>query len=659
VTFRLDTARVGGVELALTAGPEAQRMGNHVHLRRGAVVETLELRLHEIEQTFTFSDLPHRGELVLGIHLDTELVGQQFGDGLRFTSAWMDVGYSGAVAIDADGNRIAAPTRLVDGRIEIRVPAEFLATASLPLVIDPLISSGIAVTGPNDVGNPDLVFAPGSNEWHVVYQRSAGAGNWDCYVRRMDANFAPLGTPIPIDITSSSWTRPRIAHLQGSSVSMVVCQLQSGTNPVKVSGRIINNAGTLTTSQFDIAALARDSLVPDIGGDPYPGIGAGYFTVVWEYAYATTDHDIYARQVTNAGVLRGTGPIFVQTNTSYQSNPTISKSDGAGNYLTQRHAIVYQQQAPALDWDVYGAFLSWDGLFLPVGGLNNFPIDTSIASNVLPSVSSPTLPLASGERHFLCVYESVWSNSGDIEMTAFTSGGTVLARDNLVDIEGALLRLGWPQRFPSVDCDGTRFAVGYHENYNNSATDLDARITTVSVGSGELFAMDSTAAGLTGSPEFAVQIASRQSSSGNQDAGYASVNDRDTGSTFVIEGDRYDSNPTGLAFVRPTACGGGVSITSSGDPLPGNTVTLNLTSTAPIAGFVIGSESSQTLPGCSCVVGVTSFVSLIGSILPIVVPADANFIGARLSIQGWMLGSLGSSCLADIHLSDTIDILVR
>ena len=202
LTFRLASAQVGGKALPLSAGPAAERVGNLVHLARGPVVETLDLRPRSIEQTFTFASLPQRGELVLGIALDTELVGRQQGDGLRFTGAWTEVGYTGAIAIDADGDRIAATTRLVDGRIEIRVPAEFVATASLPLVIDPLVSSGIAVTGSNDVGNPDLVYAPATNQWHVVYQRLFAAGDWDCYVSRMDANFALVGTAL-------SWVRFR------------------------------------------------------------------------------------------------------------------------------------------------------------------------------------------------------------------------------------------------------------------------------------------------------------------------------------------------------------------------------------------------------------------------------------------------------------------
>lgn len=657
LTFHLASARVAGKELSLAAGGEATLDGNRVHLQHGSVRETLELEPKRIEQTFTFANLPQRGELVLAIDLATELVGQQDGAGLRFVSDWLDVRYTGAIAIDADGDRIAADTRLVDGHVEIRVPAEFVAAASMPLVIDPVVSGGTVTTGTADVGNPDVVYVPTTGEWIATYQQSYAAGDWDCWVQRMDANMQPTGTRIAIDYTSNNFYRPRIAHLRYYGQSLVVGEVRNSGGTAKVVGRIVDNALGFTTAQFDVATSSVDETVPDVGADSYNG--SGYFTVVWEHAYSGTDHDVYARQVTSAGTLRGTSPTFVDTSTYYEANPTISKSDGGPSGANQLYAVAYQRQKTNLDQDIRGALLSWDGVLQLVNGANNFPIDSSSASySTRPHVSSPSL-LDNGNRVFLCVYENAWSNAGDIEMSAFDQNGTVLANGNVVQAEGSLLRLGWPQSFASVDCDGTRFAVAYHENWNNSTTDLDARVTTVSYGSGQLFAMDSAALAATGAPEFAVQIASRYSSSASQDQGFATVNDKDSSGTYLIEGDRYDANPTGLALVRSTSCGGGVYMTETGDPLPGNSLAFQLTNTAPIAGFSLGGYNSASLPGCPCIVGTSSFLNTVGTYLPINIPANRDIIGATLSVQGWMLGAPGTSCLFDIHLSDTIDITVR
>ena len=129
--------------------------------------------------------------------------------------------------------------------------------------------------------------------------------------------------------------------------------------------------------------------------------------------------------------------------------------------------------------------------------------------------------------------------------------------------------------------------------------------------------------------------------------------------TYMIEGDRYDANPTGLALVRTTSCGGGVFINMTGDPMPGNTLNFSLTATSQLAGFAFGPEPSISLPGCSCIIGVSSVLSTIGNTTIINLPMNSSLIGARLSTQAWMLGATGTSCLANIHLSDTLDIIVR
>ncbi len=657
LTFHLAGVRVDGESLPLAKAAAASRDGDRVHLQHGAVTETLALSRTGIEQSFTLATLPQRGELVVDIDLDSELAGSPAGRGLCFTSEWMEVHYGAAIAIDANGARCDAATRLVDGRIEIRVPQAFVAAAVLPLVIDPLVANGIVTSGTADVGNPDIVWAPGVGQWIACYQKLFAAGDWDCWVQRLDNNLLPVGSPVAIDYTSNSWYRPRIAHLTSSGLSLVVCELHLGSNAAKVTGRIHDNSLSMTTGQFDISSAPVASLTPDVGADCHPG--GGYFTVVWEHAFSASDHDIYARQVTNTGTLRGTSPTYIDGSTSNETNPSISKSDGGPNYANQRYAIVYQRQSPSFDQDIRGALLTWDGVIQIVAGSNNFPINTSFSNNVLPNVSSPSLSDVSGRRIFLCAYENTGSNAGDIEMSAFDDTGAVLAIGNVVALEGSLTRLSWPQHYPSVECDGTRFVVGYHENYYNSTTDLDARVATVTYGSGQLFAADAAAPGLSGAPEFAVQIASCYSSGAAQNPTFATVNDRDSAGSYYIDADRYDLVPSGYVFVRSTSCGGGVNMTSSGNALPGNTVTMSITSSSPIAGFIAGAATSGSLPGCSCIVGVDSYFMAIGSSLPITIPATPTIIGARLSVQGLMLGAPGSSCLFDIHLSDTFDVLVQ
>lgn len=661
IHFRLAAARVG--EKALPIGAVApQRDGDRVWFAHPDVVETIALDPNGVEQTFTFRELSERGEIVVQVDVESTLEATHVPAGLRFASPFLEVSYSAAIAIDADGRRVAAETSFTDGRIVMRVPASFVATARLPLVIDPRVASQTVRSDSRDLGSPDIVWDEGAQHWHVVYQRSYAAGDWDCYVQRLDGNLGPVGSPISVDFTTTAWTSARIANLRAYGVSMVVAERRSGTTPIAVVGRILRNDGTAATAQFDIAATSRDSIRPDIGGDA--GGAPTYFTVVWEHAFSATDHDVYARQITNDGTLRGTSPIYVQINTGYQSFPTISKANGAPPYALQRWTIAYQQRASSADEDIYGAMLTWDGQLVPAGGGGStFPIDTSVRSHRYPQASSPSIVDAAGRRRIVVAYEDPSSNAGDILATAIDGAGVALGSVNVSHAEQSPLRLGWTQRAPSIDCDGLRFAVGYHEMFNNTS-DLDTRMTLLSVGPNGTFHAAETGAALATStaPEFNLQVASRYSSSNVANPRYAVANDRDGGSggAFHIDAQIYDGLSSGSLTRRTTGCGGLLTIGAFGSAVPGGSLSFSINSGNASPGFLVGRAVDRPLaPLCNgCTIGVAG-IAIINNLYSLTVPNDPGLIGAQLSVQGFMLTTAGAPCLGQVHLSDTIDVLVQ
>ncbi|MCU0863914.1 MAG: hypothetical protein MUC36_08990 [Planctomycetes bacterium] len=656
--FGLQQVTVGGEPLSFATAAAVSRSGNRVTLDRGSVLEAIDLSLPQVEQSFLFASLPQRGELSVTMAVETVLHSSRHGAGIRFHDAWNDVTYSGAVAIDADGDRIDAVTELIDGGIRIRVPQSFVATATLPLVIDPVIAQTIVQTGAIDVGNADIVYAPSVDEWHVSYNQFFANGDWDCYTQRLSAAFVPVGTRAVIDFTAANIFRPKIAHLRGSNVSLVVAE--NRLTPIKVIGRIVDNAGVLTTGQFDIASVGVDSSFPDVGGDPF-GLSPAYFTVVWDHAFTANDHDVYGRQVTALGALRGTGPTIIQGNSIDQRNPSISKSCGVPGTPSERSYVVYQQLAGS-QWDIHGAMLTFDGLIIPVGGANTFPIDTSVGSQTWPQVSAPARPDSNGGRLALVVYTDESIGGGDIYMASVDTNGTVSPSQNLPLSEGRILAQTWPQGFASVDCDGSRFVVAYQELFSGTGSDLDVRVAQVSAGSGALFVQFSTAAANSGAPEFAAQVGSRYSSSGLAADRVGIACDLDFSSTFRIEADLFQTVPLGSVGQRSTACGGGVSISgpTAGQVVPGGTFNFTLSNLSPIAGFAAGEQASTPIPGCaSCILGVDNYATLFGNTLPVTIPTSLSIIGAQLSVQGWMLGNpTPTSCFGSIHLSDTIDITV-
>lgn len=86
----------------------------------------------------------------------TDRIGEDLGDGMVFRSASGDVTYGEAVAIDATGDRVRAETVLANGTITITVPADFVARAALPLLVDPTVAASLAVpTGAVSAGLPE------------------------------------------------------------------------------------------------------------------------------------------------------------------------------------------------------------------------------------------------------------------------------------------------------------------------------------------------------------------------------------------------------------------------------------------------------------------------------------------------------------------------
>lgn len=655
IAFRLHGVTVGAETLAVApAAPE--RRDRTITYRHGDAVQRIAVTGQGVEQTFTLDRLPIRDEVVVTLDVTTALAGRQDGAGIRFEGSHDQVTYSGAVAVDARGQRVAAPTTWNDGTITIRVPAGFVQRAALPLVIDPWVTAIQVYAGTSDIAEPDIAWDETGQVWAITMSRFFGATDWDCYVQRV-ARGNPMtlvGGLTVIDASTDGWQLPRIANLRTYSVFLVVAQVRSGSLPRKIWGRLMANSGPVVTNPILIYGSTVDELRPDVGGNQSPGPN-GAFTVVWEHAFSATDHDIYARQVDATGALRSIN--FVQTNTAHQTWPSISKSAGSGTEAQQCLGVVYQQTGAAGDQDVYGRILGYNGVSLTPA----FPLSTSSANDILPQVSSPTL--MSGSRRFLlAVYQRTSSNAGDICATAFDQTGTVVASGNISALEQSPVRLTWPQHRPAVDCDGLRFVVAYHEVFNGNTTvnDLDTRVSLVDLAGNSLMVVEGgVALAFSGNREFQVQVATRYSGTGGYSREACTVNDRDNiTSGFATDAYSYDGIPAGTGFAtRATGCGS-LSLSPSGEPAPGGTVGFFLQSSPNLAGFVVGLQASIPVGPCAgCTLGAQGG-TVLGTAWAWSIPLDPGMLGTAFAVQAFEIRGTGP-CLGAIHLSDTIDVTVR
>ncbi|MEO0649309.1 MAG: hypothetical protein AAFZ65_01360, partial [Planctomycetota bacterium] len=149
--FRFEGVRVGpqAVEgLDLDAKP--QLVGDSVHFDRGGVLETYHATEAGLKQSFVFDSLPSRaGDLVVHGRLSVEMqrvLEEASSNSLVFREAGHgDVRLDTVVGIDGQGREAMGSLSLDGDRLELVLPADFIASAELPLVLDPLF--GVELQG--------------------------------------------------------------------------------------------------------------------------------------------------------------------------------------------------------------------------------------------------------------------------------------------------------------------------------------------------------------------------------------------------------------------------------------------------------------------------------------------------------------------------------
>lgn len=240
----------GGVELPLQRWvAPAQDAATAVYERSASVRERYEVRAGGVEQSFVFTALPGRGDLVVRCTLGGELAPfgvQAAGGGLQ----WLLPGIGGATlgtvtGIDGAGARCAGDLRLVDGELELSLPASFVDRAVLPLVLDPLFGARIDFTNsPGAEQDGDVAFAGASGAYYVVWANTTSTTQASL-VGRFYHPTTGLGTTQLLG-SGGAIRRPKIAYHRYQHRFVVVYEKATGwLAPSQLACRIVEGVGTL------------------------------------------------------------------------------------------------------------------------------------------------------------------------------------------------------------------------------------------------------------------------------------------------------------------------------------------------------------------------------------------------------------------------------
>lgn len=654
--LRLELAevRVGDERLALPAGTPREQAGT-VTTDRGALVETVATTTDVVEQSFVFHELPTRGAIHVDLAVQTSLQATVVEGGLCFANEFGAVHYTKAVAVDANGARQSLPITWDGDSVHMTIPAEFVANAKLPLVLDPLLDTNPGIRPGETLAQryPDTATLQSPDRSLVVYQRTWSSTDQDCFAEALDANLDRVNQfTLVLDSTAENWLSPEVASSQFAGNYLVVAQSSLGGITFIVS-RLVNGNGTVTSQVVDVeragsVGLPGNNFAPDVGGDPFGGTLA-YYCVVWQHATSASNHDIHYKLVQQDGSLLNPMPSVLSGDPSYESRPSISETNRTTEW---RVAFERQRTVAPFDGNIFGGGIGWEGTLTRPP----YAIDTTTAFDAYPEASSPIVQPNGGQEVHLVVWDRTNGTQGDILGTFVrVDGFTLLGQFNLDTLEAGGVFAARTRTNPSCDADGLRFVVGYSE-FNG--TDYDTYATTVRYDAALGALLDDVRQPLGVTPgfeDYETGIAAYHSAGLQQSSRYV-IASHNTASNdiavFAYGG--YQAGPFFSPF--PTQCGP-LTVTPSGEPIVGGTVTIVANTLAPY-GFVFGFPGFIGLGplGCNCTLGVDQGV-LVSGPLVFTIPPNTAIVGTILSAQAY--GATGTNCFGFLALSDTIDFTVR
>lgn len=295
--------RVGGRELlteADRAAIGAAATPYRWERRIGPAVETWDVLVEGLAQSFVFAEPLPAGELTITGRFGTELVAEDFGPA-HGTLEFMDpegrriLTYGAATAIDAAGRRLPLTTELVDGTCHLRVPARWLQDAQWPVVVDPITRVSVVeslTTGA--IADTDLVRDDVSDRIFVAYAKLTTGSDRDVFAISVDDNFNNK-IPLFADVsTSSSSDNPAVAVTGGADrrFGLVYDRDQNFTanRRLRFTSR---QTGSTTFSSYSFVpnplslSNYHDS-EPDIGGiakHPFLPLSGSGFMICWQRDY--------------------------------------------------------------------------------------------------------------------------------------------------------------------------------------------------------------------------------------------------------------------------------------------------------------------------------------------------------------------------------------
>ena len=359
----LSIARGADAQPAAAVAPRRVGARTVEYDRAPGVVERHEVRADGLELSFEFASRPAgTGDLVVRLQLRSALPMELSDTGLGCEQPGIGgVGVGLVTGLDAAGRSAPGQLRLDGDVLELSLPAAFIDTAALPLVLDPFVYPVIPIglDSPPDFW-PDIAYEAGADRFVVVWGQVYSSSDDDIRGQFVDSNGAldPLGFWL-VEVASDTLADyPAVASLAKASRFLVVWDMEtSSSSELGLYGRSISTIGFGMSSTILLDADASYFHLADVGGHSSPVVDV--VSVVWY-----EDGQVLHRNVTVPFASNPTAAASVQILVPDSAAPAaISKSGGDSRRLMvvcpRSHLLGGQSQ-----WDVDATLIDETGAVL-------------------------------------------------------------------------------------------------------------------------------------------------------------------------------------------------------------------------------------------------------------------------------------------------------
>lgn len=640
----LRQATCGGRALPVAAAP-AQRSGpRQVRIERGGLVEVWDFANNHAEQSFVLARWPGPGDLRLDVGCETALdVGTRADGSLTFLNrGGGGVACSDAVVRDAAGSSLRLALGWQGGVMSLCVPAWFLAEASWPVVVDPVVRTVAVASSPTQLARPRAAFDPVAGVWLVVCEDQVTATDTDVLSFRLALDGTVLDS-VALDLSAANAIRPDVAAAAGHG-SFLAAWIDESSDQLRFRHRLGGSATYGSQHSLALGPQPSDALLA-LGGSKAGDLSLVCFT-------------------TGVGPARQAAVVTIDVNDNVSPLTPVSGTFGSISDLE-----VADRTGAGEDWGVVlgaGANAEFYGV------LAGASPGTILVSPALTVTSAGSSPRVAGFGPFWVTFLDAGSPAAVrvVQVSRFRGHTFVL------DFAESLTATENPP--PTVTrrsdlalaSDGCRFVYSFREDH--STTPTATVLNTVRVrppGSGILnrclFDERRAGVGRVG-PEPSLCAAG---GTGGPAGAYLLL---EVDSSSNLSATRYDGRVPGAMFTPvATQCGAPFAplIGADGLAVLGGSFRVGLARTVGTPLLMVSTPEPTPVapctpnPGCRLGVRLPAVLTVPGAAIDLAVPCDGNLLGATLSFQGLDVGGPGG-CPAnvfgvDLRFTDTLLATVR